>query len=92
LGSAKGLSALRLRPTDYFLRQCYVSADPDDAWIPQFLAQLGDHNLVTATDFGHPEGKGYIHAVEDTMSLAGVAEESRRKLMWDNGVRLYGLA
>ena len=92
LGSARGLSALKMRPTDYFLRQCYVSADPDDAWIPQFLGQLGDQNLVTATDFGHPEGKGYIHALQDTLSLPGVSEESKRKVMWDNGARLYGLA
>jgi uncharacterized protein len=92
LGSARGLSALKMRPTDYFQRQCYISADPDDAWIPQYLAQLGDQNLVTATDFGHPEGKGYIHALQDTVSLSGVSEESKRKVMWDNGARLYGLA
>jgi uncharacterized protein len=86
-----GKAPLGMRPKDYFLRQCYVSADPDDAWIPQFLALLGDENLVTATDFGHPEGKGYIHAIEDTVSLEGVSEDSKRKIMWDNAVKLYGL-
>ena len=98
LGSQKGqndgkfgMGPLPLRPRDYFLRQCYVSADPDDAWIPQFLEALGDDNLVTATDFGHPEGKGYVHAIEDTASLEGITEESKRKVMWDNGAALYGL-
>jgi uncharacterized protein len=92
LGSGAGLSPLELSPKEYFLRQCYVSADPDDAWIPQFLDQLGDDNLVTATDFGHPEGKGYGHAIDDTSSLAGVSEESKNKVMWDNGALLYGLS
>jgi predicted TIM-barrel fold metal-dependent hydrolase len=87
-----GKAPLGMRPKDYFLRQCYVSADPDDAWIPQFLGLLGDENLVTATDFGHPEGKGYIHAIEDTASLEGVSEDSKRKIMWDNATKLYGLS
>ena len=66
LGSARGLSALKMRPTDYFLRQCYVSADPDDRVDTSVPCANRRQNLVTATDFGHPEGKGYIHALQDT--------------------------
>jgi hypothetical protein len=46
---------------------------------------------VTATDFAHLEGRGYVHAIEDTLSLAGVSDETKRKLMWDNPARLYGI-
>ncbi len=30
---------------------------------------IGDDNIVTATDFGHMEGKGYIHALDDILKL-----------------------
>ena len=92
LGSTRGVMPLKLTPTEYFQRQCCVAADPDDPWIPQFIETLGDDCLVTNTDFGHPEGKGYVHAIEDTLALENVSEESLRKIMWDNAARLYGLS
>jgi predicted TIM-barrel fold metal-dependent hydrolase len=88
----RGLSPLKMRPKEYFLRQCYVSADQDDEWIPEFVRMLGDKNVVTATDFGHPEGKGYVHAIQDTASLDGISEESKRRIMWDNAATLYDLS
>ena len=55
------------------------------------VEMMGDDCILTAVDFGHPEGKGYVHAIEDTLSLPGVPEVSKRKIMWDNGARLYDL-
>jgi predicted TIM-barrel fold metal-dependent hydrolase len=81
----------KLKPAEYFRRQCYVSADPDDPGVREVVAAIGDENIVTATDFGHPEGRGYVHAIEDTLSLEGVTEATKRKIMWDNAARLYGI-
>jgi predicted TIM-barrel fold metal-dependent hydrolase len=47
---------------------------------------------VTATDFGHLEGKGYVSALEDILALPELSESTRRKIMWDNPARLYGIA
>lgn len=91
LGSTRGLSPLKLSPNEYFQRQCRIAADPDDPWIPQFIESLGDDCLVTNTDFGHPEGKGYVHAIDDTLALENVSDASLRKMMWDNAATLYGL-
>jgi len=86
-GSVYGL---RKSPIEYFQRQCFISADPDDPGIAQVAAVLGDDNIVTATDFGHMEGKGYIHALDDILKLE-LPTESKRKIMWDNPARLYNL-
>jgi predicted TIM-barrel fold metal-dependent hydrolase len=83
---------LRLSPIEYFQRQCFISADPDDPGIEQVRRELGDDCIVTATDFGHVEGKGYIHALEDILALPNLSEQTRRKIMWDNPARLYGLS
>ena len=44
---------------------------------------------MTATDFGHPEGRGYADAIEETLNLPDISDETRRKIMWDNPSRLY---
>jgi uncharacterized protein len=90
-GGFRGLDipGLKIHPIDYFRRQCYISADPDDPGIKQVIDVMGDENLVTATDFAHPEGRRYAWAVKELLELPGVTEESKRKIMWDNALRLY---
>lgn len=67
----------------------YISADPDDPGIKQVIDAIGDDNLVVATDFGHPEGRHYTHAVEEVLKLPGVSDASKRKILWDNALKLY---
>jgi predicted TIM-barrel fold metal-dependent hydrolase len=85
-GKVAGLS---LHPMDYFRRQCFISADPDDPGIKQVFDTLGDDVIVTATDFGHPEGRGYIHALDYLIDMPNISDQTRRKIMWDNPARLY---
>jgi predicted TIM-barrel fold metal-dependent hydrolase len=90
-GGFRGLAipGLKLNPIEYFQRQCYISADPDDPGIRQVIDVLGNDNIVTATDFGHPEGRRYARAAKELLDLPGVSIESKRKIMWDNALRLY---
>ena len=82
-------SGLKLTPLEYFQRQCYISADQDDPGIKQVIDVLGDDNIVTGTDLSHPEGRRYGKAVEDLLELPGVSKKSKRKIMWDNALKLY---
>ncbi len=86
-GKIHGLSK---SPIEYFRKQCYISADPDDPGIAQVSAVIGDDNIVTATDFGHMEGKGYIRALDEILALE-LPADTKRKIMWDNAARLYNL-
>jgi len=90
-GGFRGLDieGLSMPPVEYFKRQCYISADPDDPGIRQVIDAIGDNNIVTATDFAHPEGRQYAWAVKEIMALPGVSDDSKRKIMWDNALRLY---
>lgn len=90
-GGFRGLQipGLKLHPIEYFQRQCYISADPDDPGIRQVIDVLGNDNVVTATDFGHPEGRQYAWAAKELLDLPDVSAESKRKIMWDNALKLY---
>jgi predicted TIM-barrel fold metal-dependent hydrolase len=90
-GGRRGLEVpgLGMQPVEYFQRQCFVSADQDDPGIKMVIDAVGDDNIVTATDFSHPEGRRFGEAAEMLMDLPGVSMESKRKIMWDNALRLY---
>jgi predicted TIM-barrel fold metal-dependent hydrolase len=82
------IPGLTMAPVEYFQRQCYISADPDDPGIKQVIETIGDDNVVVASDFGHAEGRHYSRAVDEVMSLPGVSEASKHKIMWDNALKL----
>lgn len=90
-GGFRGLDipGLKMHPMEYFKRQCFIAADPDDPGIKHVIDYLGDDNLVTATDFSHPEGRRYEVAVKELMALPDVSLDSKKKMMWDNALRLY---
>ncbi|HEX2174104.1 MAG TPA: amidohydrolase family protein [Dehalococcoidia bacterium] len=86
-GEAIKLDAL---PSEYFRRQCYVSTDVDEELLRVVVDEVGDDNIVVSTDYPHEDG-AYPHAIEEFLALPGVSTESKRKILWDNCARLYGL-
>lgn len=90
-GGARGLDipGLQLHPIEYFQRQCFISADQDDPGIKMTIDVIGDDNIVTASDFSHPEGYRFDKVVEMFLELPEVSDKSKRKIMWDNALRAY---
>lgn len=43
------------------------------------------------TGFGHPEGRGYADALDEILAIETISEETRRRILWDNAARLYGI-
>src|SRR5207302_417524 len=61
-GGSRGIPipGLKMDPIDYWQRQCYISADPDDPGIKQVVDAIGDDNIILATTGGsgdHPNGQ-----------------------------------
>jgi uncharacterized protein len=87
-GEAIKLSAL---PSEYFKRQCFIGTDVDEELLRVVIDEIGDDNIVMSVDYPHADGP-FPHGIETFLALPGVGVESKRKIMWDNCVRLYGLA
>ena len=66
-----------------------MAADQDDPGIAPLIDAIGDHMIVGATDFCHPEGRKYFRAKQDMPDLPDVSMESKRKVLWDNALRAY---
>jgi predicted TIM-barrel fold metal-dependent hydrolase len=85
-GEATKLSAL---PSEYFKRQCFIGTDTDEELLKVVIDELGDDNIVVSTDYPHADGP-FPNGVAKFLELPGVSLESKRKILWDNCVRLYG--
>jgi predicted TIM-barrel fold metal-dependent hydrolase len=79
-----------MAPSEYFRRQCYVSADAEEYMLAQVIELIGDDRIVFSTDYPHPDSP-WPHAVDSFLALAGVSAESKRKVLWDNARALYRL-
>ena len=82
-------SPLRMKPSDYFKRQCFVSVEADEDFVKQVIEYMGDDTIVFSTDWPHGDSK-YPHAVDAFMTLP-ISEKSKQKILWDNCARYYGI-
>ncbi len=79
---------LREKPSHYFQRNCWVSADPDERALPAMVELCGADKFFWASDFPHPDHVGnYIEEVEE---MAGKLPEPARSMVLGNNVtRVY---
>ena len=82
-------AGLPMKPSEYVLRQCVISADPDEPGLDTVIDFIGDDNLVWNTDYPHPDAPD-PNQVLPWFSAQPISEDSKRKILWDNAVRLYG--
>ena len=80
---------LRMKPSEYFQRNRYVSVESDEVTVKSYVDFLGDDNVVFSTDYPHPDSK-FPHATERFLKLA-LSKDTKRKFLWDNCARLYNL-
>ena len=82
-------SPLTMKPSEYFKRQCFVSVEADEDFVKQVIEAIGDDTIVFSTDWPHGDSK-YPRAVESFMKLP-ISDQSKRKILWDNCARYYGV-
>jgi uncharacterized protein len=78
---------LRLKPSEYFQRHCFVSCDPDEKMMNYVATVLGDDNILFASDYPHFDAMfpGAVTAVADREELS---ESSKKKILGANAARL----
>ena len=80
---------LKMAPSEYFKRQCYVSVEPDEETVKYVIDYMGSDRIVFSTDYPHGDSK-FPNAVERFLQLS-IAEEDKRKILWDNCASYYEL-
>lgn len=81
---------LTMKPSEYLLRNCWLSVEADEETVIQYVDRFGDRNLVFSTDYPHADSK-FPHAIDAFRTLP-LSEASKKRILWDNWSRLYGVA
>jgi predicted TIM-barrel fold metal-dependent hydrolase len=80
---------MSLRPSDYFTRQCFISVDVEEDLVSDVVKRIGDDNVVISTDYPHADSH-WPDAIHHFMAI-DMPESARKKILWDNCARLYGV-
>jgi uncharacterized protein len=90
LAGEREFPELTISATEYFRRNCWISAECEDPFVADVMRWMGDDHIVYETDFPHPDSK-YPHATDHFLALddALVPEAAKRKILWDNAIDLY---
>jgi predicted TIM-barrel fold metal-dependent hydrolase len=82
---------LRLKPSAYFKRQCWVSFDPDETTLPLLAPVIGEERIVWASDYPHLDATfpGVVDELEE--HLTKLPASARDKIRGGNARALYGL-
>lgn len=82
---------LKLKPSDYFRRQCVISADPDETMTAEVARRIGPEYCVWASDYPHIDAS--LGAVAELrQNLEGLEAQEQQLILGENALRFYGLA
>jgi len=85
-----GRSVLKLKPSEYFYRQCLVSADPDETLTARIIEHIGADYFVWASDYPHIDSN-YGMAAELRERLTPLLQADQQKVLGTNVLRFYGI-
>jgi predicted TIM-barrel fold metal-dependent hydrolase len=84
---------MKMKPSEYFKRQCWISFDPDETTL-RLTAEselVGAERIIWASDYPHPDAKipGVVDELREAME--GLPQPSQDRIFGLNAVDLYGL-
>jgi predicted TIM-barrel fold metal-dependent hydrolase len=80
---------LPLAPSEYFRRQGFVACDSDEGALAGPINAGWEDHIIWNTDYPHPDAPDPDKAI-DTFLAQPISDEAKRKILWDNPVRLHG--
>jgi predicted TIM-barrel fold metal-dependent hydrolase len=85
---------LKMLPSEYFRRQCWISFDPDETMLA-FTADsrlCGADRIIWASDYPHPDAKFPGVTEELGEALEGLPYEQKRAITSQSAIDLYGIS
>lgn len=83
-------SPMKMKPSEYFQRQCWISAEPNETSIAAMAQLVGADRILWGSDWPHPEGHTEpVRKVKE--KIASLSEEDQRKILGENALAMYNL-
>jgi predicted TIM-barrel fold metal-dependent hydrolase len=81
---------LRMKPSDYFRRQCFTSFEADETRLGEVISSIGADRIVFASDYPHWDAT-FPGVTEMILGREDLDAETKRKIMGENAARLLQL-
>jgi len=82
---------LKMKPSEYFYRQCLVSADPDETLTASVVEHMGPEYFVWASDYPHVDASfGVVKEMKERLAPLPLAAQD--KVLGENAIRFYNLS
>jgi len=85
---------LKLKPSEYFRRQCWISFDPDETMLRMTAESelVGADRIIWASDFPHSDAHypGVTKSLSEQMAQLSTAQQ--RAIASESALALYGIA
>jgi predicted TIM-barrel fold metal-dependent hydrolase len=85
---AFGPGGLKIKPSEYFRRQCWISFEPIEGTLAPLADYLGPKNVLWASDYPHADGFPQARAI---IERQGLAETARRAILAESAIRFYNM-
>ena len=82
---------MKLLPSEYFARQCWISFEVDEHTLPVLAPVVGTDRIVWGTDYPHPDCTfpGMVKELRD--DIGGLPESDQARILGRNAIDLYRL-
>ncbi len=82
---------MRLRPSEYFARQCWVSFELDEAILPALAPFVGVDRIVWGSDYPHADSTFPGALTELRTTIASLPPDTQQRILSTNAAELYHL-
>jgi predicted TIM-barrel fold metal-dependent hydrolase len=89
LRTGHGLAPLTSRKPAEYRDRIFVTCEADEPLLPQAVEYLGEDNIMVSEDMPHLEDREGSCA--ELVARSDISERVKRKIVYDNPVRFYGL-
>jgi predicted TIM-barrel fold metal-dependent hydrolase len=78
---------LKMAPSEYVKRNCYVTCEADEGDMTQSLKEVGEDHILMATDFPHFDSE-YPHTVSGIRERTDLTARQKDKILGENAARI----
>lgn len=81
---------LKMKPSEYFRRQCFISFEADETRLGEVIESIGADRVVFASDYPHWDAT-FPGVTDMILRREDLSERTKRKIMGENAARLLRL-
>ncbi|MGH7834114.1 MAG: amidohydrolase family protein [Candidatus Binatia bacterium] len=81
---------LKMKPSEYFRRQCYISCEPDEDNLAATVQAVGEDRIVFASDYPHWDST-FPGATRAILENSEITAEAKKKIMEENARKILGI-